>query len=115
MGQEAGPAQSSEHYRRAPTLSSPRVLFARVAGFTFEFHSIAQSQACLAFYAARIHPSGRSEARATAVREGEVTWRWEVERWHARLPLYLREEPRRVRVVAALTAALRVTEREQFE
>jgi hypothetical protein len=92
---------------RARTLEPHQVTFVHVAGFTFEFHSAEQLRACLAFYAQRHHPSRRSAAAAELVRSGEVTWRLEVERWHERLPLYLREEPKRLKVCAALKEALR--------
>jgi hypothetical protein len=79
----------------------------RVCGFTFEFHSTDEIRACATFYGSKVRPSSRSAEAARAVRMGEVTWRWEVERWYERLPLYLREEPKRARVHAALEEALR--------
>lgn len=56
------------------------------------------------------HPSGRQADAASAVAAGEVASRHEVQRWHERLPLYLREEPKRLKVVAALSEALRRVE-----
>jgi hypothetical protein len=37
---------------------------------------------------------------------------WEIERWFERLPMYLLEEPKRRKVVKALTKALAAEEKE---
>jgi hypothetical protein len=95
---------------RTPTLERHRVILVRVASFTFVFHTPEELRACLAFYARKLHPSGRSAAAANAVASGNVAWRRHVQRWHERLPLYLREEPKRLKVVAALSEALRRAE-----
>lgn len=106
MGSEVGqPAELDRHWR-ATTLMPHYVLLVRVAGFTFTFHSMTQLRECLSFYERKLHPSRRSSAHANAVRGGEVCWRLEVERWHERLPLYLREEPKRQEVVSALRSAV---------
>ena len=112
MGSELGEPEGIARHWRARTLQPHRVILVRSAGFTFEFHSARQLRACLTFYAQRHLPSRRSAHAAAMVRSGEVTWRWEVERWHERLPLYLREESRRIRVCAALTEAVRRLERD---
>jgi hypothetical protein len=104
-----GDAQVSQHHR-APTISSHRVLFVRVCGFTFRFHTTEELIACLEFYEQKLHPSSRSAEAAAAVADETVGWRWHVERWYERLPLYLREEPKREQVVAALAKALRQRE-----
>ena len=96
------------------SLQRRRVLFVRAAGFTFTFHSPEQLAACLAYYRRPLHPSSRSPERAAAVRDGAVGWRWHVQRWYERLPLYLREEPKRRRVVAALGVAARRAAAEGF-
>ena len=112
MGWEIGgePAPSKRDLRRARTLDQYPVLFVRVCSFTFEFHTVEQLRACRDFYATKVHPSSRSRAAAQAVAKGSVTWRWEVERWFERLPLYLREESKRIEVVAALEDALQQVE-----
>jgi hypothetical protein len=102
MGRDAALAR---HYRN-PTLEPHRVVLVQVSGFTFTFHTVDEIRACLTYYEGKIHPSSRSAAAAAAVRIGEVTWRLEVERWYERLPLYLRKEAKRVRVVCALQEAL---------
>lgn len=94
----------ADRHFRSKTLEPYRVILVRVCAFTFEFHTVDEIRACLAFYARKIHPSGRSAAAA----EADVAWRHEVQHWHERLPLYLREEPKRVQVVAALEEALRL-------
>ena len=91
------PAVTGEQHR-APTLLRRDVYFVRVCGFTFEFHSIEQLRACLAYYAQKIQPSSRQNIGAAD--------HWECERWFERLPLFLREEPKRVRAVKALEEAV---------
>ena len=95
-----------ERYRRAPTLEAQKTLCVRVASFTFRFETREQLRECLEFYRQKHHSSSQSSERAAAVRNGEVAWRHEVQRWYERLPLYLREEPKRLKVVAALEEAL---------
>jgi hypothetical protein len=74
------------------------VYFVRVCSFTFEFHSIAQINDCLEYYSHKLRPSSRLEIGSSD--------HWEVQRWFERLPMYLAEEPKRKRVVRALTSAL---------
>ena len=93
---------STDDHDRAPTLLQRQVYFVRVCSFTFQFHSIQQIQACLDYYARKIQPSSRLDIGSADT--------WECLRWFERLPLFLREEPKRQRVVKALTAAL-----EQFQ
>ena len=85
-------------------LQRRRVVFVRVAGFTFRFDTFDQLRLCLNFYRRRLHPSRRSRAVAAALAAGQS--RWCLERWYERLPLYLREEPKRRKVVAALEKAM---------
>ena len=96
------PEQRSRH-QRSPSLESHHVAFVRVAGFTFEFHSVAQIQTCLSYYAAKHQPTSRLPVSTGDYGGGQS----ETQRWFERLPLFLREEPKRVRVVAALEEALR--------
>lgn len=82
-----------------PARSSHRdVYLVEVCSFTFEFHSLSQLEACLAFYDRKLHPSSRLNARG-----GD---HWEFQRWFERLPMYLREEPKRIKVAKALRRAL---------
>ena len=93
-------APGIERHWKAPTLSSHRVAVVTVCGFTFEFHSLEQLAACLEYYRRKHHPSGRLPRSIRAPDH------WESQRWFERLPLYLREESKRLKVVAALTRAL---------
>jgi len=72
----------------------------RVCSFTFFFANSEQLKVCLDFYSRKIHPSSRTKHM-----NGD---HWEIQRWCDRLPLYLREEPKRVKVVAALSRALKM-------
>ena len=72
--------------------------FVSVCSFTFEFQSLDQLRLCLEFYSRKLHPSTRRDIGAAD--------HWECERWFERLPLYLREEPKRLQVVSALQRAL---------
>jgi hypothetical protein len=86
-----------------PKLIPEWVYCVYVCGFTFKFWSIAQIQAALDFYSKKIHPTSR------IYEENEAFLRChhsEVQRWYERLPLYLRKEGKRQRVVKALEQAL---------
>jgi hypothetical protein len=82
-------------------LEPHRVIFVQVAGFTFEFHNTEQVQACLEYFNRKLHPS----SRIPLIVEHSFS-HWEAQRWFERLPLYLREESKRVKVVEALTEAI---------
>jgi hypothetical protein len=85
---------------QAPTLLSADVYFVCVCSFTFEFHNLAQIEECLLFYSHKIQPTTRVDTRG-----GD---HWEFQTWFEQLPLYLREEPKRKKVVAALGEALKL-------
>ena len=99
-----GVASATTCHDRAPTLLRSQVYFVRVCSFTFQFHSIQQIQACLDYYTRKIQPSSRVDIGAAD--------HWECERWFERLPLFLREESKRQRVVKALRDALKKFEME---
>lgn len=82
------------------TLAPREVWFVRVCSFTFEFQTIEELEAHLAFYRQKIHPTSR-------LPEPHFGDHWEAQRWFERLPMYLLEGPRRKKVVAALEKALR--------
>jgi hypothetical protein len=85
-----------------PKLIPEWVYCVYVCGFTFKFWSVDQIQAALDFYSKKIHPSSRISDSNSYV--------WchhrEAQRWYERLPLYLRKEGKRQRVVKALEQAL---------
>jgi hypothetical protein len=93
------------------------VIVVRVASFTFRFGTIEQLRECLKYYQKKTRPSGRISAKTMAADIGE-DWRelrgWEVERWFERLPMYLLEEPKRQKVIKALSKTLKLIEREKL-
>ena len=85
----------------------------RVASFTFRFETVKQLRECIAYYKQKTRPSSRIAAKTLAADLGE-DWRelrgWDVERWFERLPMYLLEEPKRQKVLKALSKALVLVE-----
>ncbi len=74
-----------------------RVYFVEAAGFTFQFASLGQLREALGHFERRVNPSSRRPGVSL-----EHYW----QRWFERLPQWLFEERRRVRVVSALSRAL---------
>lgn len=72
--------------------------FVRVAGFTFEFASLAQIREAIEQFSTTLEPSSRRP-----VFEPEKG-HWQ--RWFDRLPPFIRKASRRARVIAALERAL---------
>ena|SRR5437016_5814501 len=98
------PGVPREQYWRHPTLQRYPVYFVRVCGFTFEFHSLEQLRICLRFFSQKTRPSSRIGFSAT---DRQIHWlHWVAQRCFERLPMYLLEERRRVRIVPALKQAL---------
>jgi hypothetical protein len=93
-------------FRVPPTLPAslaPReVWHVRVCSFTFEFKTVEQLEACLAYYNQSIHPSSRTPWYRLGDYGGD---NGECQMWFERLPMYLLEEPKRKRVVAPLEKA----------
>ena len=79
-------------------VTEPFVYFVRLCSFTFEFHSIMQIKACLDYYRQKVHPSTRLNMGAAD--------HWEMQRWFERLPMYLLEGSKRLKVMKALSAAI---------
>ena len=97
---------------------TPRsVVEVEVASFTFRFATVAQLRQCIAYYERTTHPTSRIPAKELAADLGE-DWRkqrgWEVERWFERLPMYLLEESKRLKVLKALNKALTLVESGQL-
>jgi hypothetical protein len=88
------------------------VFFVRVCSFTFEFHSLKQIEECLGYYSRKIHPTSRIPWKELPSYGGDQS---ETQRWYERLPMYLLEEPKRNKVVKALSAALQKFEAEGFK
>lgn len=106
------PYNPAAHYNRMyeiPVFKSPDlklipqfVYFVSVCSFTFEFHSLEQIEICLEYYSEKIHPSSRLPVYTQNLGGDH----WGTLRWFERVPMYLLEEPKRQRVVKALTRAL---------
>jgi hypothetical protein len=98
------------------SLAPRHILTVRVASFTFKFDTTEQLRECIRYYERKTHPSSRIPAKAIATDIGD-DWRiqrgWEVERWFERLPMYLLEEPKRLKVLKALSKALELVEAEK--
>jgi len=93
-------AQRERHYR-APTLIPYKVCLVDVCGFTFIFHSLPQLRLCLEYYSCKHHPSSRRP-----VYTGDSCWvHYTTQRWFDKLPQYLLEEPKRLKVKIALKRA----------
>jgi hypothetical protein len=82
-------------------LIEQRVYFVEAAGFTFQFVSLGQLRETLGYFEQQIHPSSRKPGVVL-----EHYW----QSWFERLPQWLFEEPRRVKVVSALNRALQAFE-----
>lgn len=82
---------------QSPGLDDRRVYFVAVAGFTFQFVSLAQLRECLEWFRQKIHPSSRLPSVTL-----EHCW----QRWYERLPKGLTKDPKRQKIVTALENAL---------
>ena len=95
------------------SLAPRHVIVVRVASFAFRFETVERLRECIKYYEKKTHPSSRIPAKALAADLGE-DWRelrgWDVERWFERLPMYLLEEPKRQKVLKALSKALALAE-----
>jgi hypothetical protein len=100
------------HDGKASLLPRHVILF-RVASFAFRFETIERLRECVNYYEKRTHPSSRIATRKLKAEFGK-DWRelrgWDVERWFERLPMYLLEEPKRQKVLKALSKALTLAE-----
>ncbi len=92
--------------------------YVQVCGFTFRFNSLEQVEEYLNYYRQKIHPSsadgaGREIRIYSKTKHGEQAWMLSPNAHDERqsrfdeLPLYLREEPKRLKVVKALERALK--------
>ena len=93
--------QRKQHWK-APSLSDYKVCLVTVCDFTFIFHSTAQLALCLDYYRREHQPS----SRLPVYTENLGGDHWETQRWFERLPQYLLEKPKRLKVIKALEKAL---------
>jgi hypothetical protein len=91
----------------APTIIPHNVVFVSVCSFTFRFDTKEQLQRVLRYYEQKIVPSSRQPESVWGMRGGDHS---EAERWFEKLPLFLREEPKRLKVVRALRDASKMFE-----
>ena len=88
-------------------------IIVRVASVTFRFGSTKQLRDCIKYSEKKTRPSSRVAAKTLAAELGK-DWRalrgWEVERCFERLPMYLLEEPKRQKVLKALSKTLELIE-----
>ena len=95
------------------SLLPSHVIVVRVASFAFRFESVERLRECIKYYEKKTRPSSRIAAKTLAAELGK-DWRelrgWDIERWFERLPMYLLEEPKRQKVLKALSRALALAE-----
>jgi hypothetical protein len=112
-GEYSEPAVVIEHRTKNATLIPEEDILVRVASFTFRFSSLRQLRDCLSYYQQKTHRSSIIPEKKIIAELG-LEWReqrsWELPRWFEKLPMYLLEEPKRRKVVHALTEALRLVE-----
>jgi hypothetical protein len=89
-------------YQHAGGHTPYTVCVVEVCGFQFIFHSTMQIELCLDYYSRQTRPS----SRLPVYREHLGGDHGETQRWFERLPLYLLENAKRPKVVAALERAL---------
>ena len=92
--------RQGERHRKDPGLIPYKVCLVTVAGFTFEFHSLAQVEAALAYYRRPVQPSSRLSGPELGCSHTSS------QRWFDKLPQFLLERARRPKVVVALEKAL---------
>ena len=108
----------SERGDRRASLVPRHVIVVRVASFAFRFETVQRLRECIKYYEKKTRPTSRIPAKTLAADLGE-DWRelrgWDVERWFERLPMYLLEEPKRQKVLKALSKALALAETEKLQ
>ena len=93
----------SRHWKSAPNenaLVPDWTYTVEVCSFTFRFRSLEQVEEYLAYYRQKIHPSSADDGKDASLDH------WERQSRFDELPLYLREEPKRLKVIKALERAL---------
>src|SRR5437867_7343304 len=98
VGEGAQPELSREE-----RLDPHSVYFVRTCCFEFEFHSLDQLQACLAYFSRKIQPTSRIPEKDLPNYGGDHS---EVQRWFERLPMKLMDNHRTPKVATALRSAL---------
>jgi hypothetical protein len=98
--------RDGDHYVGPLDRLVPReVYFVKVSGFTFAFHSLEQLEDCLRFFDQKVRATSAVKGVCKELRAGRAGDHGECQRWFERLPLWLLEEPKRLKVVKALKEA----------
>jgi hypothetical protein len=101
---------NADDHLRAPSLIPKDVVVVHVASFTFQFMSVQQLRDCLSFFEQKIHPSSRRPMPAETL----AGIHGKAQRWFERLPIHLLEEPKRRKVVEALSRALQLIDEDKL-
>lgn len=88
-------------YEKAQKLIPYKVCLVTVCNFTFTFHSVMQLDLCIEYYSKDIQPTSRLPFYSQNFGGDH----WETQRWFEKLPQYLLEKPKRIKVLAALERA----------
>jgi len=91
-----------EAHKKNPTLVPHESVFVNVCSFTFRFESLPQLERAIAYYEQKILPSSILPKPKEGYSYGDSG---EAQRWYERLLQFLREEPKRRKVVKALREA----------
>ena len=93
-----------DRYQKSGGLAPYKVCVVDVCAFRFVFHSVMQVELCLEYYSRKIH----STSRLPVYTQNLGGDHWEMQRWFERLPMFLLEGPKRLKVVSALKRAIAV-------
>jgi hypothetical protein len=105
-GRRYGDAPSRSLSAHARSLIREEFICVTVCSFTFRFQSKDEICEYISFFEKKTHPSSR-----LPIPEGSDSFfRWHSQRWYERLPMYLQEEGKKVRVLKALRKAIDLIE-----
>lgn len=88
-------------YEKAQKLIPYKVCLVTVCNFTFTFHSVMQLDLCIEYYSKDLQPTSRLPVYSQNFGGDH----WETQRWFEKLPQYLLEKPKRIKVLTALERA----------
>src|SRR5579862_220998 len=77
-----------------------------VCSFTFKFYNRDEIREYIGFFERKTHPSSTLPIPAGK----DSFFRWHSQRWYERLPMYLQEESKRLKVLKALRKGLALSE-----
>ena len=88
-----------------PNLDLGWLYFVEVCGFTFKFRKLEEIEEYIGFYSLKLHPSSRTSDELPNFGLFSLGDHWERQTKFNELPLYLREERKRQKVLQALSEA----------